>query len=58
MLNCMLKLPVHAVNFILLSFLNIFYSFVRFPKEEMAKYAVDSLLRNPVENVKLQVEYS
>jgi hypothetical protein len=52
------KITCTCSKFHLVVFLNIFYSFVRFPKEEMAKYAVDSLLRNPVENVKLQVEYS
>ena len=30
-------------------------AFIRFPKEEMAKCAVDSLLGHPVENVKLQI---
>ncbi|XP_046861826.1 poly(U)-binding-splicing factor rnp-6-like [Xenia sp. Carnegie-2017] len=31
------------------------YAFVRFPKEEMAKSAVDSLSCNPIENVNLQI---
>ena len=32
------------------------YSFIRFLKEEMAKCAVDLLLRHPIENVQLQVK--
>ena len=31
------------------------FSFVRYPQEEMAKNAVDTLAHNPVENFGLQV---